>query len=421
MAPAREKETASSAQPGRPTSSETRSPTPPQPPTREVPVQSELQNAPFKEMFRPATAEWLARRIEAVHGAFPSATFLAEVLPVLPSLELKARVELLADALGRHLPAYLTARDILIAALGPDEGPPEGEDFGDFRWMPVNRYISKFGLDHFEASMDALKALTRRFSSEFDVRFFIQQYPEQALATLLDWADDPDWRVRRLVSEGSRPRLPWGIRLQRYVQSPHEPLQLLEKLRHDPHSAVRRSVANHLNDIAKDHPARVVEVSERWLSHATASLREQKRVSELEALVRHGLRHLIKQGDAATLKLLGYSMGEPVTLQSLQLGRRQVRVGESLLLTLSLHNPGASPVKVLLDYEVHHQKANGTLSPKVFKWTEKTLQPGEHWTLTKQHSFKPVTTRVYYPGLHAISVLVNGHRMGWETFVLETV
>jgi len=421
MAPARAKESSPSNNAVSSTAPERAPQAPAQASTREVPVQSELQNAPFKEMFRPATAEWLARRVEAVHAAFPSAAFLADVVPVLPSLELKARVELLADALGRHLPEYLEARPILLAALGPDEGPPEGEDFGDFRWMPVNRFISKFGLAHFEASMDALKALTRRFSSEFDVRFFIQQYPEQALETLLAWADDSDWRVRRLVSEGSRPRLPWGIRLQRYVLSPHEPLQLLEKLRHDPHSAVRRSVANHLNDIAKDHPSRVVAVSERWLSQATATLQDKKRIEALEAMVRHGLRHLIKQGDEGTLKLLGYSMGDPVALQSLRLSTRQVRVGESLGLELSLHNPGSNPVKVLLDYEVHHRKANGTLSPKVFKWTEKTLKPGERWTLSKNHSLKPVTTRVYYPGVHAISVLVNGQRMGWETFVLETV
>lgn len=383
---------------------------------RETPVQDTLQNAPFKEMFRPATAEWLAQRIEQVHPPFAAEAFLADVVPVLPSLELKARVELLADALGRHLPSnYLEAKRILLEALGPDDGPPEGEDFGDFRWMPFNRFVSKFGLEHLDSSMEALKELTRRFSSEFDVRFFIERYPEQALVQLLQWADESDWRVRRLVSEGSRSRLPWGIRLQRYVANPHEPLLLLEKLKHDPHSAVRRSVANNLNDISKDHPALVVEVCARWLNAAPDGAARQT----LEALVRHALRHLIKQGHSGTLALLGYSSAETVALRELTLSASTVRIGESLEVRVSLHNTGTESLRVLLDYEVHHQKANGTLSPKVFKWTEKELKPGEHWTLQRKHSLRPVTTRVYYPGTHAISLLVNGKRMGWQSFTLQ--
>lgn len=366
---------------------------------------------PFKEIFNADAVAWIADRLALVSSEFDRAGFVAAVVPGLKERELKARVEHIAEGLGHFLPAdYLQGLELLLKSLPPDEGPPEGEDFGNFRMMPLLRYVSRYGIEHFEPSMQALRELTKRFSAEFDVRFFLQTYPALAIPRLHDWARDPDWRVRRLATEGSRPRLPWGLRLQAFVQDPTPVLEVLEVLKHDPHSAVRRSVANHLNDITKDHPARAVAVAQRWMKDAKP---------ETPALVKHALRGLVKAGHADALAVLGVKSVESLMLRRLTLSRTQVRVGEVLEVTCELENTSSEPVRLLLDYAVHHQKANGSQSPKVFKWTERMVAPGERLVLTKKHSMRPVTTRVYYPGVHGISLILNGKTQGMESFVLQ--
>lgn len=256
--------------------------------------------------------------------------------------------------------------------------------------------------------MKALHAITQRFTAEFAIRPFIIQHPELAFATLSAWLDDPSAHVRRLVSEGSRPRLPWGQRLQALVQDPSPTLPLLQRLQDDPSAYVRRSVANHLNDIAKDHPGLLVN----WLSTHLPDAPEARR-----GLLRHASRSLIKLGHADTLAAwgLGQAFEGDITVK---LGKRRVAVGEALTIQVSLQARGKAPQALELDYRVHHLKANGETSPKTFKGKRITLQAGEQLVWQKVHTLKPVSTRRYYPGPHALDVQINGVVHGLTPFTL---
>jgi 3-methyladenine DNA glycosylase AlkC len=216
--------------------------------------------------------------------------------------------------------------------------------------------------------------------------------------TLRRWTRDPSAHVRRLCSEGSRPRLPWGLRLQSLVRDPSPTLPILELLQDDPSAYVRRSVANHLNDIAKDHPALVVD----WVQRHRAGAPPERR-----ALLSHASRTLIKQGHAPMLALWDAGqafVGEAV----LRVSPRRVAIGESVQLALSLRSGARRKQTLLVDYAVHHVKADGSASPKVFKGWKLALAAGESRELLKRHSFKPVTTRRLHPGPHAIEVSING-------------
>ena len=247
--------------------------------------------------------------------------------------------------------------------------------------------------------MQTLRRLTPLFSAEFAIRPFLEQHPERTVDVLRSWTQDDDAHVRRLVSEGTRPRLPWGRRLRRFQDDPSEGLALLEALKDDPSEYVRRSVANHLNDIAKDHPQRVVEVCETWRQGAS---------EERKWILRHGLRSLVKAGDAEALRILGYDANANVTVEGLQITPDRVALGGGITLQFELASRQSKPAPLVVDYAVHHVKANGSTSAKVFKLKNVTLAPEERLRLTKKHGFRKITTRVYYSGRHQVDILLNG-------------
>ncbi|MCK5924026.1 MAG: DNA alkylation repair protein, partial [Methylococcales bacterium] len=251
---------------------------------------------------------------------------------------------------------------------------------------------------HFDLSMSVLKEMTKRFSSEFDVRVFLNDDPKRALSTMNKWVRDPDLHVRRLVSEGTRPRLPWATQLPAFIEDPGPVLLLLEQLRDDKEEYVRRSVANNLNDIARDHPDVVAQVARDWLKGASP---------ERKKLVRHGCRTLIKQGHRKTLSALGY--GAPaVQLEYMNVLSPKVIFGGALLFELSLISTRKRLQPLIIDYAIHHRKANGSLTRKVFKWKVVELELQQRLTASRKHSIRKITTRVYYPGGHRIEIMVNG-------------
>ena len=247
--------------------------------------------------------------------------------------------------------------------------------------------------------------MTKRFSAEFAVRPFIAADPERALRWLETWAGDASPHVRRLASEGSRPRLPWGMRLGVFVADPAPLIPLLTRLRDDPSEDVRRSVANSLNDIAKDHPDLVAGIAYDWLRDAPPARAR---------LVRHACRTLIKRGHVATLAALGYRPAA-VTAE-LELATPVVRFGGALEFAAVLRAQAAG--EVVLDYVVHHRKANGGLSPKVFKWKRVRLEKGKPLRLARRHPMRPITTRVYRDGPHRLEIVVNGTVVGAADFEL---
>jgi 3-methyladenine DNA glycosylase AlkC len=363
---------------------------------------------PLKNYFGPEVPARIADMIQNVDGTFPREAFLADALDGFEALELTPRARHIAMALGRHLPQdYERAIEILIASLGPKLDAAELTGMEPFLYLPHVFYVAEFGAEHFEASMRAQYQLTQRFSAEYSIRVFLERFPERTLARLREWARDQNVHVRRLVSEGTRPRLPWAPRLRAFQAEPRPVLQLLELLKDDPELYVRRSVANNLNDIGKDNPAALIETCRRWTPDATAQRRW---------LIRHALRSAIKRGDPAALQILGYGATTTSTVRTIRLAPAVVAIGESVTIVVDLTNEGSSTERLLVDLRVHFVKANRKPSPKVFKLTELDLAPQTSAELTKTISLAQHTTRIHYPGTHRVEVLVNGRASAAHEF-----
>jgi 3-methyladenine DNA glycosylase AlkC len=268
-----------------------------------------------------------------------------------------------------------------------------------FLYLPHVFFVAEQGLDHFEASMRAQYELTQRFTAEFSLRAFLVRYPGPTLARLQTWASDRDVHVRRLVSEGTRPRLPWAPRLRAFQRDPRPVLALLERLKDDPERYVRRSVANNLNDIGKDHPALLIATCRRWLKGAPP---------ERKWVIRHALRSAVKRGDQGALAVLGYSDGAKVAIQHVTLMPRRVRVGGAVTLGFDVVSTARTWQDLLVDFKVYFKKSSGKASPKVFKLKAVDLMPRERARLGKTVSLREMTTRKHYPGTHRVEILVNG-------------
>lgn len=361
--------------------------------------------------FNEAGVRELAGNIKRAWPDFSDKAFLGAILPNMPALGLTERNLLIRDALRDHLPReFNVAVAILQKALGP-ERPNEGPDAAPgFYVMAVCAYVAEYGRHDPERALDALKEMTKRFSAEFAIRPFLDQHTERTLSRLRVWARDPHPHVRRLASEGSRPRLPWGMRLQKFVKDPRPVLALLEQLKDDPERFVRRSVANNLNDIAKDHPDLAIATLKRWRKSPQA---------ETQWLVKHALRTLLKQGNPEALELLGYPRKVRITISRPAVTPKRIRVGDAVTIQFDVRSTAPDVQHLMIDYVVHHVKANGETRPKVFKLTTRRLKPGERVTIRKIHSFRAIGIRPYYPGEHAIEVQINGRRRGRATFTLS--
>lgn len=375
----------------------------------------------FKDKFTTQTIASLAQVLASHEPSFKRKAFIKIASANLHNLEMKARSNQITQALLVCMPHdFAKATQIIENALVADTvGESLNFEHADdciagWTIMPVVQYLAEAILlkpdERFEAGMHCLKECTKRFSAEFAIRPLLQQLQNRTLALLNIWVNDNNLHVRRLVSEGSRPLLPWGLRLQAFVQNPHLILPLLEQLKDDESEYVRRSVANSLNDIAKHHPDLVADIAQMWWQENN-TLRQK--------LVKHACRTLIKQGNVKVLTMLGYAPAKIKGL-TLSLANAELNHGGEQLITLRLENDHHIPQKLLIDYVVHHQKANGTLSPKVFKWKSVILPVGSGAiTLNKKHSFKAVTTRKYYSGKHKISVLINGKAFAEQAFTLQ--
>ena len=371
---------------------------------------------PFKNFINPELVRSAAAQLVRVAPSFDSARFVSLATHQLHTLELKARAMRVADALEATLPAeFDAAATLLEAALAPpgDESQPTAgsvADSGLAGWIlwPVGEFVARCGIGTPERGLQALHAITQRFSAEFAIRPYIVAHPALVFRTLAQWVHDPSAHVRRLVSEGSRPRLPWGLQLRQLVADPTPTLPLLAALQDDTSEYVRRSVANHLNDIAKDHPQRVAEWLETHLPQASA---------ERRALLRHASRTLIKRGDKRVLVAWGIGAAFAGTT-SLAVTPTRVAIGERLTMSIALRSTARNAQSLAIDYVVHHRKADGSTSPKVFKGWVIELAAGESRQLTKRHSMKRITTRRYYAGAHVIDVQINGVAVASAPFTL---
>ena len=259
--------------------------------------------------------------------------------------------------------------------------------------------------------MRAQYELTQRFTAEYSIRVFLETYPERTLGRLQEWAFDSNVHVRRLVSEGTRPRLPWAPRLRAFQDDPRPVLELLDLLKDDAELYVRRSVANNLNDIGKDNPTALFETCRRWMRDASP---------ERSWLVRHALRSAVKRGEPEALEILGFLPATGVRVRDIHIAPAVASIGDSVTFIVDLRNESSTTKQLLIELRVHFVKANGRPSPKVFALKELDLQPHGSVRLAKTISIAQHTTRTHYPGQHRVEVLVNGRASGAGVFDIVT-
>ena len=366
----------------------------------------------IRDVFNPKAVSDMGGRIKKVHSAFDLKGFEHFINPKLPELTYSERLQLIKDGLVKYLPAdFPSAAKIIVDSLYPAYNTDVLEGTND-RFIVATKaaFIAEKGLDHFDISMNALYEITKRLTSEWGVRPFFIKYPAKTLTIFKKWAKDKDPHVRRLVSEGSRPYLPWGKKLPQFEKDPKQTIALLEFLKNDPSEYVRRSVANHLNDHAKKHGDLVVETLKRWQSEGTNK--------DKDRMIKHALRTLLKKGHAGALAILGYKKGAKVVVKNF-MADKKVKVGEYLNFSFDIKSTGKTKQPLMIDYVIYYQKANGELAPKVFKMTTKTLAGGAELPFKKRQSFKVISTRKFHLGAHKLAVQVNGEELAEMGFELE--
>jgi 3-methyladenine DNA glycosylase AlkC len=335
----------------------------------------------------------------------------------LDGLNLRDRADhvshaLLADftqSVGSSLIAgnYATAAATFRRAL-QDPG------FSGWALWPVTETAVTLALDsgdpaQFDDCLTLLAELTPRLTAEFAIRRLLAADLPRSLAAIQSWTSHPDEHVRRLASEGTRPYLPWAVRVSALIDRSDATVPILEALYRDPHEYVRRSVANHLNDLARHAPDLVVATAAHWMANQDGNT---------AAVVRHGLRTLVKKGHPQALAIQGFAPAD-LTVSAPQLDRADVVLPSDLAFTFEISNTGAEPARLAVDYVVHYRKANGSRSPKVFKLATVTLVPGESRTFSKRHAFRQMTTRLHHPGEHRLELQVNGIRYHSADFLLQ--
>ncbi|MEU6343281.1 DNA alkylation repair protein [Streptomyces sp. NPDC046977] len=360
-----------------------------------------------EELLGQAAAAGLGVCMEKANGTRGAAA-VRSAAARLDGLALRERSDLLRDALLADLPdGYPRTEAIVRTAL---------EDPGFTGWMiwPVTEAVVSRALEAaepeaFDAALALLADLTPRLTAEFAIRRVLVADPERALTIVQQWVHHPDEHVRRLATEGTRPRLPWAIRVPGITARPRATLPILDALYRDPSEYVRRSVANHVNDISHADPDLAVEVVTRWAADPD---------EHTPRLIRHALRTAIKKGHPGALALLGFEPAADVALTGPELTTTRVTVGEELTFTFHVENTGDTPAKLAIDYVIHYRKANGTTAPKVFKLTTRTLGAGERASISRRHSFKRISTRVFHPGSHMLELQINGVAQGKAGFDL---
>ncbi len=313
--------------------------------------------------------------------------------------ELKEKMHHVTRCLRATLPHdYPKALEILVKVAPA---------FSGFDSLVFSDYVECYGLDEWDLSMPALALFTQQCTSEYAVRPFLAKDPERAMAYMSTWAEDKNPHLRRLASEGCRPRLPWGMALPAFKKDPSLILPILEKLKADESDYVRKSVANNLNDISKDHPDLMLDICERWYGAN----------KNTDWIVKHACRGLLKAGHERALRLFGFAGRTALSVANLTLDKQALSIGEALRFTFELKVETEAPHQVRLEYKVYYVKANGKSAPKVFQIREGLFDPGSH-LISRKHSFEDRSTRKHYPGAHQIALIVNGVEMATASFNL---
>ncbi|MFU2326380.1 DNA alkylation repair protein [Pseudomonas sp. NFX98] len=358
------------------------------------------QSSPaLKEIFNAERLQHIATEMTAVYPEFDAKAFLKLAKTDLAELSVMQRMARVSECLHAVLPLGFEASLEVLRALAPRLN-------SGFVSMCLPHYVATYGADRFEVSMDALKFFTAFGSSEFAIRHFLRSDIERSLKLMHDWSLDDNEHVRRLASEGCRPRLPWSFRLEQVQADPNLAASILDNLKADPSLYVRKSVANHLNDITKDHPEWVLDLIEGW------SL-DNKHTAWI---ARHALRSLIKQGNQRALAIIGAGGKPEVEIIDVRVHPPVIGLGEKITLSFAVKSTVADSQRLVIDYAIDYVKANGSTSAKVFKLKGLTLPGNSTERLSRGQHIKELTTRKHYAGKHAVHVMVNGERLASTAF-----
>ncbi|WP_339268401.1 DNA alkylation repair protein [Paenibacillus sp. FSL K6-1330] len=358
----------------------------------------------LKDLYSNTLFQQVTDRLKETYPAFDANRFMELIHNEdWAQEEFKQRIRHITLALTDTLPASYPEAIGILKQVAPHFRGVEYVFFPD--------YVEVNGMEDLETSMEALAVFTHSSTAEFAVRPFIIQDQEQMLAQMMTWAQSDDEHLRRLASEGCRPRLPWAPQLPALIKDPRPALPILEQLKEDPSLYVRKSVANHLNDISKDHPDLVLEIAAKWYGKHPLT----------DWIVRHALRSLLRKGDIRALAIFGYEELEELEgleVRELRIKRSVIAMGDDLEFAFQVVNETGNPMTLRIDYEIDYMKANGKLAPKRYKCSDKIYAPGS-WKVEKKQSFKPISTRRFYSGDHRLHIVVNGKRLASMDFVLE--
>lgn len=355
----------------------------------------------LKDILGPQALETIADAGTAAAARFDRGAFLRAASHGLEALSIMERVRHIADALHPALPGAYADRLDVLRAMAP-------RLTHGFQAIAISEYVARHGLADFDASMDALADLTRFGSAEFAIRPFLMADSARALATMTRWKNSDDDHVRRLASEGARPRLPWAARVPALRADPTLAAPILEALKADPSLYVRKSVANHLNDIAKDRP--------EWLLARLAGWPQED--ARTAWIVRHALRTLIKQGDPGALALIGVGHGAAVRVRDFAIVPATVRLGDRIAIGAEILSDSPDNQPLVVDYRIHYARAGGKTAPKVFKLKSFELAAGDTATLRINQTIRDFSTRRHHPGRHEVELIVNGRTMATAAFDL---
>jgi 3-methyladenine DNA glycosylase AlkC len=349
---------------------------------------------PLKNLLNLPVYENIAREIERHYPEFNTKQFVEDAGNSIEALELKERVILAAELCAQYLPDdFRTAVGILMDVAASFESEQKG--LVCF-FMP--EFVARNGLDYFEFSLDALEFFTRYSTSESGIRPFLMKDFDRAIKRMYKWSENENHHVRRLSSEGSRPRLPWAPQLPMLMENPEPVRPIMENLKADDILYVRKSVANHLNDISKDNPDWMLALVKEW------DLTDERTAW----IVKRGARTLIKQGHPRAFSLFGYTDSPQYTLKELSIDKPKVNIGDEITFSFDMTSASGEIQSMIVDYIVHYVKKNGKTSPKVFKLKDVELPAWGAIAVRKRHQFIDMSTRTHYPGIHRIEIQVNG-------------
>lgn len=365
---------------------------------------------PLKNQFSEEFFDRLAGLLSARLAGFGRESFLKKIFDAgWDERGLKERTEHVSNVLHPYMTGgYDEALDVLTGVLDAAGKDPISESSLPFLFIPD--YIERFGPDHFDASMKAIEVVTPFITCEFTVRPFIVRYGDRMMSQMLQWAQHSNPHLRRLASEGCRPRLPWASVLQPFTEDPTPVLPILEALKADPSEYVSRSVANHLNDISKDHPEMMLDLCHRWKGKSGIT----------DKVIKHACRTLLKGAHPRALSLFGYGDPKNVTITNFRADQR-VKMGGTFNYAFTISQTMKSPCKIRVEVGIDYVKSGGKRNRKIFKVSEIELSPDKQASYTRTLSFQDLTTRKHYAGTHSIAVIINGLQMKRSDFEVVAV